>query len=215
MFIAMAFGPCFRGPVRLHQGWRLGWSGLHKWVGLVSIYFSLILGLTGAIYSFTIAPGQIAAPKPQATPFDLGQLSAIEPALSIASKRFPGSEILRVSFPTTVKAAVTVLVLHRDAPVWRKFSRMEFEPVGGAVRSVHDAASATPKEKFSAMLSPLHFGFYGSPLVKWLYAVGGFAPALLAVSGILIWFIRTRRKPAAGPTFEAKQPRGHAAVASR
>jgi uncharacterized iron-regulated membrane protein len=201
-------------PVRRHQGWRLGWSGLHKWLGVVSIYFSLILGLTGAIYSFTIAPGQIAAPKPQAAQFDLGQLSAVEPALSSASERFPGSEILRVSFPATMKAAVTVLILHRDAPVWRKFSRMEFEPIGGAVRSVHDAASATPKEKFSAMLSPLHFGFYGSPMVKWLYTIGGFAPALLTVSGILIWFIRTRRKPAAGPRSDGKDVRDRAAIAA-
>jgi uncharacterized iron-regulated membrane protein len=47
------------------------------------------------------------------------------------------------------------------------------------------------------MLAPLHFGFHGSPLVKWLYAVGGFAPAILAASGTAIWLLRTRKKPAA------------------
>ena len=184
----------FRRPLRSNRGWRAGWSDLHKWLGVVSIYFSLMLGLTGAIYCVTIAPGQIAAPKPQPAPFDVAQLAAVEPALQLARERFPGAEILRVSFPTTAKAALTILVLHRDAPVWRKFSRLELDPINGAVRAVRDAAAATAREKFSAMLSPLHFGFYGSPVVKWLYAIGGFAPAMLALSGTAIWFLRTRRK---------------------
>jgi uncharacterized iron-regulated membrane protein len=182
-----------RGPVRFSRGSRLGWSSLHKWLGVVSIYFSLTLGLTGAIYSITIAPNQIAAPKPQPLPFDLTQLTAIEPALQTTRERFPGAEILRVSFPTTTRAALTVLALHREAPVWRKFSRIELDPVSGVVRVIRDAANATTSEKFSAMLAPLHFGFYGSPVVKWLYALGGFAPAILALSGGLIWYIRSRR----------------------
>ena len=183
----------WRPPMRLNRGWRFRWSDLHKWVGIVTIYFSLVLGVTGALYAATTAPGQIAAPRPSAKPFDLEQLTAVEPALQRTRERFPGSDIIRVSFPASEKAALLILVLHRDAPVWAKFSRMEFDPVTGAVRAIRDAAAATPREKFSAVLAPLHFGFYGSALVKWLYVIGGFAPAVLTVSGIALWFVRTRK----------------------
>jgi uncharacterized iron-regulated membrane protein len=186
----------WRRPLRLNRGARLALSDLHQWLGGVSIYFSLMLGATGVIYAVTIAPGQIAAPKPLAAPFDFAQLAPVEPVLAWARERFPGAEIRRVAFPATAQAPATILLLHRDAPVWRKFSRIEFDPVTGAVRAIRDARTATPREKFSAMLAPLHMGFYGSPLVKWLYAIGGFAPAILSVTGTAIWFLRTRKQPA-------------------
>jgi uncharacterized iron-regulated membrane protein len=189
------FRALWRSPIRFDRGGRLRWSDLHKWLGVVSLYFCIMLGVTGAIYCITIAPGQIATPKPRPAPFDLAQLTAIEPALQETRERFPGAEILRVSFPTSAKAVLTILVLHRDAPVWRKFSRVDFDPASGALKTIQAAAAATARQKFSAMLAPLHFGFYGSPLVKWLYVMGGFAPAMLAVSGTAIWFLRNRKKP--------------------
>lgn len=188
-------GALWAAPMRLNRGPRVALSDLHKWLGVVSIYFSLMLGLTGAIYSATIAPGQLAAPKPLAAPFDLAQLTAIEPLLEQTRARFPAGKIQRVAFPSNAESALTILVLERAAPVWRKFSRIEFDPTTGAVRSIRDARNATPREKFSALLAPLHMGFYGSPVVKWLYAVGGFAPAILTLSGTAIWFLRTRKKP--------------------
>lgn len=194
-------GALWRRPMRLNRSRRVALSDLHKWIGVLSIYFSLILGLTGAIYSFTIAPGQIGAPKPLAAPFDFAKLTAVEPLLQFARTRFPQGRIQRVAFPTSAKAALTLLILERDAPVWRKFSRVEFEPATGALRAVRDGRDATVREKFSALLAPLHFGFYGSALVKWLYVIGGFSPALLAFTGAAIWWVRTRsaRRMSAAP----------------
>ncbi len=194
-------GALWRRPLRLGRGWRLALSDLHKWVGVVGLYFTLVLGLTGAIYAAKIAPGQIAAPKAPGAPYDVTQLAPIEPALAITQERFPGGELLRVSFPTTPTGALSILVLERDAPVWRKFSRVDFDPNTGTLRAVHDARDGTFSQKLNGMLAPLHFGFYGSTLVKWLYVVGGFAPALLALSGTAIWYLRTRKRarPVRGP----------------
>jgi uncharacterized iron-regulated membrane protein len=182
-----------RRPMRLDLGWRVAVNDLHRWLGLAGIYFSLVLGLTGSIYAFTVARKQIPAPKPPAPAFDLAQLAPLEPALAAARERFPGGEFSRIIFPSHATAPLTLRVLHRDAPVWRKFSRMDFDPATGAVRAIHDAREASAADKFSSMLSPLHFGFYGSPLVKWLYAIGGFTPALLMLSGTAMWYLRTRK----------------------
>lgn len=194
-------GALWRRPFRLGRGWRLALSDLHKWIGVMALYFTIVLGLTGAIYSAKIAPGQIAAPKVLGAPYDVAQLAPLEPALATARERFPEGQLIRVSFPTTPTGALSILVLERGAPVWRKFSRVDFDPDTGALRAVHDARHGTFSQKLNGMLAPLHFGFYGSTLVKWLYFVGGFAPALLALSGTAIWYLRTRKRtrPVRGP----------------
>ncbi len=196
-------GALWRRPCRLNRGLRVACSDLHKWLGVVSIYFTLVLGVTGAIYSFNIAPGQLAAPKPLAAPFAFAQHTPVEPLLAFARDRFPAGRVQRVAFPTTAKAPVTLLVLERSAPVWRKFSRIEFDPVSGAVRAVRDARDATVREKFSALLAPLHMGIHGSTLTQWLYVLGGFAPALLTASGVTIWYLRTRRRSLPPPASAA------------
>jgi uncharacterized iron-regulated membrane protein len=61
-----------------------------------------------------------------------------------------------------------------------------------------DARDASAGQKFQSILGPLHFGYMGSPLVKWLYVLGGFAPALLAFTGTAIWWTRLARGRAAG-----------------
>ena len=55
------------------------------------------------------------------------------------------------------------------------------------------ASEMSPAEKWRSVLAPLHFGFYGSTPVKWLYALGGLAPAVLAISGTVVWYLRRRR----------------------
>jgi uncharacterized iron-regulated membrane protein len=183
----------------LHMHLRLGgWGYVITAVGGIGL---VLLGVTGTIYSLKIAPGQIAPPKPLGETYDLTRLAPLEPALATARERFPEGQLIRVSFPTTPAGALSILVLERDAPVWRKFSRVDFEPDTGALRAVHDARDGTLSQKLNGMLAPLHFGFYGSTLVKWLYFVGGFAPALLALTGTAIWYLRTRKtaRPVRGP----------------
>lgn len=180
-----------RHPFRLGLGWRVALTDLHKWFGLVLIYFPLVLGVTGALYSLSVLRARPAAPPAKA--FDLAQLAPIEPMLATARERFPGSEMLRAQLPAGAGGPVTVLLLHRAAPVWQKFSRIEFDAATGALRAVHAAADASAAAQFAAMLAPLHFGFYGAPWVKWAYFAGGLAPALLALSGAAIGLLRRRR----------------------
>ena len=182
-----------RAPIRWGQGWRAATADLHCWLGLVGIYFSFVLGVTGVWFSILITPGQLkrseAALPP---PFELGQLTAIAPALAAAQARWPDAEVARITLPWKPEIGLQVRMLHRDAPVWRKFSHVDFDPVTGQMQRVRDAREATPGEKLRAILAPLHFGFYGATLTKWLYAIGGLVPGLLALSGTLIWWLRRR-----------------------
>ncbi len=178
----------WRHPFRLSLGWRVAMADLHKWVGLFTLYFPLVLGVTGTIYC--ISALRAAPPKAVASRFDPAGLAALEPMFAQARDRLPGGQVIRAQLPAQAGGKVTVLLLHREAPVWQKFSRVEFDAATGALRAVHAAHELPAGAQFRSMLAPLHFGFYGAPWVKWAYFVGGLAPGLLAATGAAIWWLR-------------------------
>lgn len=190
------FTQLWRHPFRRHLGWRVAFADLHKWIGVFTLYFPVMLGLTGALYCLSI----LTAAKPVAPvkPFDLARLAPLEPMFATARDQLPGAEVFRAQLPAADGGVVGVLLLHRDAPVWQKFSRVEFDATTGALRAVRAAAAAPFWAQFRSMLGPLHFGLYGAPWVKWAYFVGGLAPAILALSGAALWWIRrnAQRAPA-------------------
>lgn len=186
----------WRVPLRLRLGWRVALGDLHRWIGLVAIYFPLVLGVTGTIYVVTILR---AKPPVVPDPLPIAALAPFEPMLDAARERFPDAEVLRLQFPADRNGPVVVLVVHRTNPPWQKFSRLEFDARSGAVKRVRPANAATPREQFASMLAPLHFGFYGATWVKWAYFIGGLAPGALAITGVLLWFVRTRQRAPGTP----------------
>jgi uncharacterized iron-regulated membrane protein len=206
----------FRHPFRKRLGPRVAFADLHKWMGMATLYFTLVLGGTGVWFAILIVPNQLQpeARKPLAPAFDLSTLAPIEPAIAATLAHFPGSELARVVFPWDAGIGIQVRVLHRDAPVWEKFSRIDFDPVTGKQLKVADARKATTSAKWQAILGPLHFGLYGSALTKWLYVIGGFAPALLAATGTAIWWLRQRSTRRRAQTVSASAATRPAAAAS-
>jgi uncharacterized iron-regulated membrane protein len=184
------FTQFWRHPFRLHLGWRVAFADLHKWIGVFTLYFPVVLGLTGALYCLSILTG--APPPAPVKPFDVARIAPLEPMFATAREQLPGHEIFRAQIPAAEGGAVTVLLLHREAPVWQKFSRVEFDSVTGELRAVKAAADAPFWAQFRSMLAPLHFGLYGAPWVKWAYFIGGLAPAALALSGTALWWVRRR-----------------------
>lgn len=180
----------WRHPFRLRLGWRVALADLHKWIGVLTLYFPLVLGITGTLYVWAILDANPAAPA--AVTLRPATLPALEPMQESARQHFPNAEVLRFQFPAEAHGAITVLLLHRTNPPWQKFSRVEFEAQTGALRRVRDARAASAGEQFRAMLAPLHFGFYGAAWVKWAYFFGGLAPLFLSVTGVLLWWVRTR-----------------------
>jgi uncharacterized iron-regulated membrane protein len=201
----------WRHPFRLRLGWRVALADLHKWIGIFTLYFPVILGITGALYCLSILTA--ATPPPPTQPFNPASLAPLEPMLDMARQTFPGSEIFRAQIPAQVGGGVSLLILHRDAVPWQKFSRVEFDAATGALRSVRAASDAPAGAQFRSMLAPLHFGLYGAAWVKWAYFIGGLTPAALAISGTVLWWVR--RRSAGTPRTAAHRVNAQAATGLR
>ncbi|HTO03228.1 MAG TPA: PepSY-associated TM helix domain-containing protein, partial [Opitutus sp.] len=193
----------WRHPFRLHLGWRVALTDLHKWTGVASLYFVVMLGLTGTLYVLSILRTE-ATPTSRTSTFDPRVVAPLEPMLAAAKAQLPDAEVLRIQFPSQGNGILSILLLHRSAPPWRKFSRVEFVPATGSLKAIRRAGDASAWKQFSSMLAPLHFGFYGATWVKWAYFFGGLSPTLLAITGFLIWFRRKRR--GSSPGFAGNSP---------
>jgi uncharacterized iron-regulated membrane protein len=101
---------------------------------------------------------------------------------------------------------------HLNAPDdYRIYGRLRTEPFDLRPSSSEitiDGTTAAQNESFirsrsshrqlSAATIPLHFGNFGGWPVKVLWCLGGLAPGVLAISGILVW--RARRRSADPPS---------------
>jgi uncharacterized iron-regulated membrane protein len=188
----------FRLPLRRGRNLRAALGSIHRWVGVSTLLMQLVLGGTGLWFMIEILPDALASPKPKekkapAPAFPLAELVSLDALAAHIRQTYPDGEILYLALPLREGDPVISRVLHRDAPVWQKRSRFKFEPRTGAVIEWIDARERPAADQASSILGPLHFGSFWATWVKWLYAITGFAPALLTVTGTWIWWRRTRK----------------------
>jgi uncharacterized iron-regulated membrane protein len=71
---------------------------------------------------------------------------------------------------------------------------VSFDSSTGAFLSAHDLTRDGIWKQVEDAFEPLHFGNFGGLPVKIAWAAAGFAPALLTISGMAIWWQRRRVK---------------------
>ena len=133
-----------------------------------------------------------------------------------ARAEVPGLSLVSVGVPTGSDQVYTVFM--RDAgssgddEAPRTTTRVQFDRYTGALLQV--ARPTDPLTSGDAVIQwfgPLHTGNYGGAIVKWLYVVVGLMPALLFVTGFVMWWQRVisrrlRALTAAAPERERARP---------
>lgn len=182
---------------------------LHRAGGFYTTVFLLLTALTGSAFVFYPTTQQIistvtasepwppAAPTVEAPPDstrDVFQLD-YEGARQAALDELPGAEISFLYLPERPTAPLTVRL--RTPPEWhpngRSFVYLSPERTEPSVLRVDDARTAPGGAQLLQTFYPLHIGAVGGILVKWLYVILGLAPAILSVTGTIIWYRRWRR----------------------
>jgi uncharacterized iron-regulated membrane protein len=193
--------------------WRLRWRGLsatararelHKWVGLWSLLFNVMIALTGAVLGLENLAARIGqhwlgrplaeARPPRATTVGVplppaalvARAQAAFPDLHVTSLHLPR----RAGEPALVRGDAGVLIARRQ-------NHVALDPVSGAILAVADRRQATGWARVYLALDPLHFGYFGGYSVKALWLLLGLAPGLLAVTGFWLgWRRRAAPRPA-------------------
>lgn len=191
--------------LRLGRGRRILFSDIHKFVGITSVAFNLILGFTGAYWNLTHVIGEwiqghddekpAPAVRLYAEPLDLDAL------IADTAQRIPGYRARFVSLPSEAGWPVT---FYGSAPggflTGPYGSTVGYDPQTHAFKEAHDIRQAGLWARIADTFTPLHYGTFGGLPVKILWCLGGLTPGVLALTGFLLWRLRQRRAPATTPS---------------
>ena len=105
----------------------------------------------------------------------------------------PAAHVARVVLPFGDRGAFLVMFAAASpTPAWAELDpvyldRVTAEPLDAAKRR------ATFGDRVVQSMAPLHVGTFGGPIVRWIWFAGGLAPAMLFVTGCLVWWGRKVR----------------------
>ena len=186
----------WRGFLRLE--WRKGgkvlWSGLHKLTGVWSLWFLLVIGLTGLWYLVErqLPPGP-APPKIVAAD-KFAPLLPVTDLVERAERAFPEIRINAVLLEGYEAGLVElhgqdggVLVRDRAARVW-------IGSRSGEVLRVQRSGDLDAYERWIDMADPLHFGNFGGMASKTIWFLFGLGLSGLCLTGAYLQAKRQERQ---------------------
>ena len=185
--------------VRHEKSTRTRWLDLHNLIGIVTLTWALVVGVTGVISACadllisawrTEALAAMVAPYRDAPP--LTERAPVNQVLTIAAQATPGMQPDFIAFPGTRFSSEhhysvfmkgnTHLTAHLWTPVLIDARSLDVTAIGQRPWYM-DALS---------MSQPLHFGDYGGMPMKILWAVLDVLTIIVLGSGLYLWWVRRR-----------------------
>lgn len=199
----LVYGPFMRrlefGTYRTNVSERVRWFDLHNLLGIVTLSWALVVGLTGAmnaastplfaLWRAETMPALLAPyhglPMPQ-------HFGSIDLAVANTAQLLPQMEITSVLLPNSIVGSP------RHFVVWTRgktpVTSQLFTPVL-VDASTSQVSIAKPLPWYLRLLEvsrPLHFGDYGSTPLKVLWALFDVVLIVVLISGVYLWLSRRR-----------------------
>ncbi len=186
--------------IDLRKSWkRINWD-LHSAVGFWTLAFVMIWGVTGIYLIFPqpfrnfvgmIAPLQAAGQRatPPVAPQG-GEVRSLSSLVSVAEQATPGKVTTWVGLPYRKGQAVSQIYRQDSFDDHASLTGVVLNAYTGEVQQIRDFENLMPGDRILRWFGYLHFGNFGGTSVKVLWTVIGIAPAILFVTGFLMWWNR-------------------------
>ena len=186
---------------------RILLSDTHKFVGISSVAFNLLLGFTGAYWNFTHVIGEWVMgemPEPVIEKRLYGEALSLDAITRDANERLPGFRANFLTLPFAPEGGITLwgAVEPRGALRSPYGSTVAYGEQIGDFKVATDIRAAGFWKQAVDAFTPLHYGTFGGLPVKMLWFIGGLTPGILAVTGFCIWWMRRRRRSSVAATAE-------------
>ena len=207
--------------IRLKGGWgaRGAWADLHKFVGVWSLLFNVLIGITGAVLGIENLTNQINSKWVQpARAKATADLRAEATAARAEASRAVGPSLpvntllakAREAFPDLTPRVITLpardggpISIRGDVPSMlvaqshvRSANNITLNSSTGSVISQADGRKMTGWRRLYWTFDPLHFGYFGGLVTKIIWFILGLTPGLLAMTGTWMWWKRRSRATA-------------------
>ncbi|WP_338365158.1 PepSY-associated TM helix domain-containing protein [uncultured Pseudoalteromonas sp.] len=194
------------------------WLDAHNLSSVLALPFHLMITYTGIITLIFML-----FPYPALTAYDNGVrgfFNDVTPSNKVTNKaqgsadllpintildqvytKWPDADITRVQVSKPNMAASTVTVLVSPKKALRDQSpRLLFSGVSGELVAQTDDELSSSKALYES-LNSMHTGRFATPLLRWLYVLGGIAGCVMIASGCVMWAKRIRERNKGKPSF--------------
>ncbi|MGF7218097.1 putative iron-regulated membrane protein [Spirosoma lacussanchae] len=198
----MLYSPIMRrfnfGMIRTEKSTRLKWLDMHNMLGVVTVIWASVVGLTGVVNTLAEVvlgfwqQGQLAemvAPYKNEAPLT-GQLSPLDKAMKVALRTAPDMSPSFIAYPGTPYSSQHhyAVFMKGNTPLTERLVKpVLIDAKTGALTDVR----TMPWYVNAFFLSqPLHFGDYGGLPLKIIWAVFDLIMIVILISGLYLWFAR-------------------------
>ncbi len=192
------------GTVRVRRSSRLKWLDYHNLLGVVTVAWVMVVGLTGVINTLATPiidlwkADQLAAlTAPYQGQAPTAAVTSLDRAVATARAAAPDMVLQFIAFPGGSYSTDHHLVVfqHGDSPLTKHLiTPALIDARTGDLTAVEEMPWYA---KTLSLSQPLHFGDYGGLPLKILWALLDLATIVILGSGLYLWLAKRRSAPAA------------------
>ncbi|MGB3721721.1 MAG: PepSY-associated TM helix domain-containing protein, partial [Pacificimonas sp.] len=187
------------GALRTGRGRRVGWLDQHNFLGVVTLAWALVIGLTGAINAFADPltdnwrDGEVAAMTAgyaDAAPLPVSSYGSLDRAMASARDALPGRSPQFIGFPGGAWSSGHHYAIFFQGD--RALTRNLLTPalVDAETGMLTDAGTMPAVNQALMLSKPLHFGDYGGLPLKVIWALFTLATIWVLWTGLMLWWRR-------------------------
>lgn len=192
------------GMIRTEKSDRLRWLDMHNMLGIVTLAWVTVVGLTGVINTLVDPAlklwqeGQLAKmveAYKDAAPLT-GKMSSIDQAIATAKEAAPDMKMSFIAFPGTPYSSehhYAVFMKGTSPLTSRMIKPALIDAKTGSLTAINDLPWYLDLIYVS---QPFHFGDYGGIPLKVIWALFDLATIVVLISGIYLWIARYKARAA-------------------
>jgi len=200
------YGPIMKrfdfGMIRTEKSSRLKWLDLHNLLGIVTLAWASIVGITGVINTLADPAldmwraGQLAemVSSYKDKPKIEGALSSLDAALAKAKEAAPGMEVSFVAYPGTLYSSMHHYAVYMIGTIPLTSRIIKPALIDAKTGQLTDMRDLPWYLKTIFISQPFHFGDYGGIPMKIIWTIFDIATIVVLISGLYLWFARRKAK---------------------
>lgn len=190
----------WRMPRTHHR--KVFWGDMHRLLGAWSLWFILLISVTGIWYLVERWGGAASYPSQGKAKSELAISQAVKPSLAQFNNMlrqtealYPELNIEQIRFPFRAGRGVAFTGSAEAVLVRPRANLISFDPVTGELLTINKGTELSLHARISEAADPLHFGYFAGMPTKILYFIFGIMLSAISITGIYIFGMRVSAKP--------------------
>lgn len=189
---------------------RTTWSNVHRAFGVWGLAFTLLMGVTGAWWTFEYAGVDLGYPEPPAAVLSTAPAQPLDVLVAAAARHWPALDLRTIYVPDAGSGEPLQVIGQADAWLVRdRANWIRLDPASGAVLGEQRGERLPWPARWIDTVDPLHFGDFGGVAVKLVWFAFGLALSAMCLTGA---YLHYQRLSAGGASAARHRLRGYGAA---